>query len=213
MKHVAILDYGLGNIYGIQKACNQSNIKTIITNDKKKILRAEGLILPGVGAFKTAMNRLNELELTESIKSFKKTGKNIVGICLGMQLLTEKSYEQGETQGLGFVKGKITSIKKDIKGDYKIIALNTGWSTVEFQKKFENTNICKNLPKILDFYFVHSFWLKDIDDKYCLSKSRFMDEEYCSSFKKENIIGFQFHPENSGYSGLTLLKNSFSYIL
>ena len=85
MKHLAILDYGLGNIYAIQKACNQFNVKTIITNDKKKILSADGLILPGVGAFKTAMNRLNALELTESIKSFKKTGKNIVGICLGMQ--------------------------------------------------------------------------------------------------------------------------------
>ena len=182
-----------------------------ITNNKKKILEARGIILPGVGAFNSAITILNNLEIVDIIKDFVKSGKTLLGLCLGMQLLLEKSFEFGEHLGIGLIPGNITYIGDSFQNNKMVRIPHMGWNTINIKNRKVDDKIFNLLPDKFDVYFAHSFWLKTLNENFILTETVYNNKNFCSGLKKDNIIGFQFHPENSGPVGLQLLKNIFNY--
>lgn len=193
---ISIIDYGCGNLRSAQKAIECVGKDCIITSEKQKIIDSSAIILPGVGAFSDAMKMLNESDLTCTILSEVKKGKPLLGICLGMQMLFDKSYEDGECNGLGLIKGEV--IKLDI--DLKIPHI--GWNEIDLKKttKLFDGVIDKN------FYFVHSYHADKCNNEDIESMC-FYGKSFVSSVNKDNVWGVQFHPEKSGDTGLKLLKN------
>jgi glutamine amidotransferase len=207
-KKVVIIDYGHGNLYSINQVCIHLGYKPIISSDEKEILSADSLILPGVGAFKVAMDELASKDLIEPIKEFVKKGNNMMGVCLGMQLLFETSEEFGINNGLGFIKGDVKKFPSSLNGE-KIRIPQIGWNKIFEDKnitKWENTPL-KEINEEDYMYFIHSYYAKPSDAKDVLSFSNYQDIKYCTSVQKENIFGFQFHPEKSAEKGITIYKN------
>jgi len=212
IKNIGIINFGAGNLYAIKNACHKIGLKTKIVNEN--LDNYDALIIPGVGAFKTAIENIKLKNYYDKINEFKKTGKLILGICLGMQLLASKSFEDGENDGFCFVDANVSSVKDDLsyinnKND-KIITPITGWNSVFFNtnnKDFKFSKIDNFNSE--NFYFIHSYWIKNINKKYLLGTAYFMNHNYCACFKKENVIGTQFHPERSGNKGLNLLEDIF----
>jgi glutamine amidotransferase len=204
-KKVGIIDYGAGNLFAIFNACLNIDFKPqIISSTKQNFDEFSILILPGVGSFETAMKSILDLGFYEKIVNFKKSGKLLLGICLGMQLLTTKSYEGKETSGFNFVQSTVTSVSDDLKNIYFTPRVPiTGWNSVYFNKRKENLFLDFNST---DFYFIHSFWIRDVNEKYIIGNSYFMNNKYCAFFKQENVIGIQFHPERSRKKGISFLK-------
>lgn len=196
---LVIIDYGIGNIKSIYSALSYFNIKISISNDEDEILSAKGIILPGVGAFKSGMKNLLELNLDLTLKKYFKTNKPILGICLGMQLLFESSEEFGFCEGLGLIEGKVQKLKNEKKLPH------IAWS--EIKKNNSENTILEGINNNSDFYFVHSFvsYPKNINEM--IASSNYYNQEFCSVVKKGNIYGCQFHPEKSGSKGLKLLEN------
>lgn len=200
-KDIKILDYGVGNLSSIYQAFEKFDVKVSYAKNSKDIMKSDQLILPGVGAFSSAMSKLENLDLVEPIKKFANSGKNILGICLGMQILFEKSYEFGEHQGLALIEGNVEKIK--YQNGYKIP--NISWSALNIN--CEDHKIFKNINNDDAFYFVHSFTAKPKNNEKNLATCTFGDQNLCAIAGYENIIGTQFHPEKSGKKGLNLIKN------
>lgn len=197
---IAIVDYGCGNLYSLQCSLNFLNLESVITSDPEIIKKADRIILPGVGAFGDAVDLLSKSGLDEVVKAEAKKGKYILGICLGMQLLFDKSYEYGEHKGLGLVKGEVCPLSDDIKGDLKIPHM--GWNSLSV--KDINDPIFKYTKNGDYVYFVHSFYAKNCD-KALLATSDY-EVSVPALVKNGNVYGAQFHPEKSGDVGLNLLK-------
>lgn len=207
-KKVVIIDYGHGNLYSINQVCIHLGYKPIISSDEKEILSADSLILPGVGAFKVAMDELANKDLIEPIKEFVKKGNNMMGVCLGMQLLFESSEEFGINKGLGLINGNVKKFPSSLNGK-KIRIPQIGWNKIFEDKsinKWENTPL-KEITEEDYMYFIHSYYANPSDAKDVLSFSNYQDIKYCTSVHKENIFGFQFHPEKSAEKGITIYKN------
>jgi glutamine amidotransferase len=205
-RKVAIIDCGIGNLFSVKKACEYVGLDSIITSDKNDILNSDAIILPGVGAFGNAMKNLQNKDIIETIKQFSKSGKYIMGVCLGMQLLMDYSEEFGKQNGLGLIKGGCK--KFDFCNNVKVPQIS--WNKVFSPNK--DGNFCGDSPlsKINNgtyMYFVHSFYVEPLDNNNILSKTCYNNFEYCSSVRKDNIFGFQFHPEKSGRNGLLLYDN------
>ena len=205
---ITIIDYGLGNLSSIKNMLSYLGIKSLISSNKIEIEKASKLILPGVGAFDTGMKNLSDLGLISIIKEkVLKEKTPILGICLGAQLLLEKS-DEGTKNGLGFINGKVSSFGVSLKKEQIILPIpNMGWRDVEFSK--DNTLSFKTSPP--KFYFIHSFYFELEDKKYVWNKSNY-GFEFCSGFKKGNILGVQFHPEKSHQYGMQLLKYFIDYV-
>ncbi len=194
---IAIIDYGAGNIFSVQNALDSINAEYILTNDENIIRKADGIILPGVGAFKAAMDKLNSSGLVPVILEQAKQ-KPFLGICLGMQMLFEKSYEFGECEGLGLLKGYVDLIEEE-----DLIVPHMGWNKLEIS---QNCRLLDNIGENPYVYFVHSYKAFCDDDvlyAYC---------EYGSSVPAlvsdgKFVFGAQFHPEKSGNTGLKILSN------
>ena len=203
---IAIIDYEMSNLFSVQAACEKVGLSSIITSDKSQILDAKVAILPGVGAFAEAMKYLKNKKLDDAIFQFIDTGKPFIGICLGLQLLFEKSEEFGETNGLGIVKGEVKKFQLDYNKSIKYPVPQIGWNKITKNKtSWEDSLFCNN--KNNDFmYFVHSYYVKPEDPSIILSTTKYGNIEYCSSIKQNNIIAFQFHPEKSGVVGLNIYK-------
>lgn len=201
-----IIDYGLGNIMSLSRALEHVGSNVIISNNIKKINEASHIILLGVGAYKEGMRLLREKNLDELIYTALEKKKNFLGICLGMQLLLNKSYENGENKGLGVIDGEVKPIKS-YKDKFKIKSPNIGWYNLEKVSQKKNFNIFQNIKDTDNFYFVHSFYcdVKKNSEKIFLIK--YANKRIPAIISKDNIFGFQFHPEKSGESGLKLLKN------
>ena len=195
---VAIVDYEMGNIKSIENAINyigDFNIK--ITADGDSILQADIIILPGVGAFPDAMQKLKERNLVAVLNEAVITNKTpTLGICLGMQLLFEESDEFVVTKGMGLIKGNVENFSKK-----KFKVPHIGWEKI---KKTRNTNLLNNNDY---YYFVHSFFCRPKNKKTILSLTNYQGFNYCSSIHIDNIFATQFHPEKSGKSGLKILSN------
>lgn len=196
---VAIIDYGVGNLFSLLCSFSAIGEKAVATADQEIIKNADRIILPGVGAFSDAARKLRESGTYELIKDEAKKGKPLLGICLGMQLLFEKSYEYGEHEGLGLIKGSVKPISEFIPEGLKIPHI--GWNGLIFKKE---TPIFKYIKNGDHVYFVHSYHACECDDATTAVT------EYggylTASVQSENVFGTQFHPEKSGDTGLKILK-------
>ncbi len=196
---IAIIDYGVGNLFSLSSSFKAIGVETVITGDADVIKKADKLILPGVGAFGDAAKKLSDCGLDKLIIEEAKNGKPLLGICLGMQLLFEKSYEYGEHRGLGLIKGQVVPMKGAIPSKLKIPHI--GWNALKFKAesplfKFINDGDC--------VYFVHSFYAENCDDSLIATAE--YGKELTAAVADKNIFGCQFHPEKSGNVGLNILK-------
>jgi len=202
---IVIIDYGIGNIQSIFNALNQcSSIDIEITSDNERILNADGIILPGVGAFKKAMAELEKRNLVKTIQKFTQMKKPLLGICLGMQLLFESSEEFGKTEGLKILQGNVIKFPSTLTEKLPHISWNEiNPSNVDW----ETSRLFSNLPHKNCFYFVHSYICKPENNEIILSTTEYGEINFCSAVKKDNIYGCQFHPEKSAQFGLAIMKN------
>ena len=197
---IAIVDYGVGNLFSLVSSFSAIGESAVATGDKSVIEKADKIILPGVGAFGDAAEKLFSSGLAEVVIEQVKKGKPLLGICLGMQLLFDKSYEYGEHKGLSLVKGEIRPIKEVIPNDYKIPHI--GWNALKF--KGEKSPIFKYLKDGDFVYFVHSFYGADCSDSVIATAE--YGAELTAAVQNEKVYGCQFHPEKSGDVGLKILK-------
>lgn len=195
---VAIIDYGAGNLQSVKKALDYIGAESVITSDAKIIESSSHVILPGVGSFEDAVNSINSSGLREVIiKSAKE--KHFLGICLGLQLLFERSEESPNAEGLGILKGGVVKIPSD-KG---LKVPHIGWNSIDV---LNDEGIFKDIPQSSYFYFVHSYYIKCYDKDVVSAMTQYGVPIECA-VKKGNLSAVQFHPEKSGEVGLQLLKN------
>jgi len=202
MKNIVIIDYGMGNLHSISSAVRKLGYKSKISSSEDEIIKSSHIILPGVGEFREAMHNLKFRALDKLIINISKNPKTkILGICLGMQILCKSSEEGGiKTPGLGLIKTDV--IKLEESDDYKLPHI--GFNEVCFPKN----SIFRNKEHLIkDFYFVHSFCLKDTikDNNASIGHSEYKNR-FISFYKKDNLFATQFHPEKSQTNGLTFLK-------
>ena len=197
-----IIDYGVGNLFSLNSSLACIGQSSKVSGDPQVIASADRIILPGVGAFGDAAGKLREKGLDSLILRLAEQGKPLLGICLGMQLLFDKSYEFGETDGLGLIPGQVKSIEPAIPKDYKIPHI--GWNTLHLTEKGRSSPIYKYTGEGDFVYFVHSFAAMDCEDS--LTAQAEYGAMLTASVERENVFGVQFHPEKSGETGLKILK-------
>ncbi len=200
---IAIIDYGVGNIFSLQSSLKYIGVEAILTADKKIIEKSDKIILPGVGAFGDAAEKLKISGMWDIVKKeVSEKNKPLFGICLGMQMLLEKSFEYGEHEGLGFIKGSVVSMEGVIPKNYKIPHI--GWNSLQFPKDKEKSKIYKYINENDFVYFVHSYFGTDCESS--VSATTNYGADLTASVEFENVYGTQFHPEKSGDTGLKILK-------
>lgn len=196
---VAVVDYGVGNLFSLCCSLEAIGVEPCVTNDPDTLRRADKIILPGVGAFEDAARKLHESGLDEIIISLVSQGKPILGICLGMQMLFEESYEYGSYKGLGLLKGKIEPLRGFVPDGLKIPQM--GWNALIIKK---DNPLFKYISPGDCVYFVHSYYANATDDSVIATTE--YGVEVTAAVSKGNIFGCQFHPEKSGEVGLKILK-------
>ena len=196
---IAIIDYGVGNLFSLRSSLNKIGADTVVTADPAAIARADKLILPGVGAFADAAKKLRDSGLDAVIKAEAAAGKPIMGICLGMQMLFEKSYEYGEHEGLGLLKGAVVPMDGSIPAGLKIPHI--GWNALKFEK---DSKLFKYIKEGDCVYFVHSFYASGCEDSLIATAE--YGKYLTAAVARDNVMGCQFHPEKSGDVGLNILR-------
>ena len=196
---IAIIDYGVGNLFSLRSSLNKIGADTVVTADPAVIAKADKLILPGVGAFADAAKKLRDSGLDKVIKAEAAAGKPIMGICLGMQMLFEKSYEYGEHEGLGLLKGSVVPMEGSIPANLKIPHI--GWNALKFEKE---SKLFKYIKEGDCVYFVHSFYASGCEDSLIATAE--YGKDLTAAVAKDNVMGCQFHPEKSGDVGLNILR-------
>ena len=196
---IAIVDYGVGNLFSLRCSLNAIGADVVVTGDADLIKQADRVILPGVGAFRDAAAKLRETGLDKVIVDLAMGGKPLLGICLGMQMLFQKSYEFGEYEGLGLIEGSVRPIADVIPPDLKIPQI--GWNALNFKKESDLFRKIKNGDYV---YFVHSFYAADCDDAVIATCE--YGAPLTAAVQKGNVYGCQFHPEKSGDVGLAILR-------
>lgn len=200
---IAIIDYGVGNLFSLKASLNFIGAETKVTGDREEIKRADRIILPGVGAFEDAMAKLDASGLAEAVKEEASSGKPLLGICLGMQLLFDESMEYGRHKGLGLIKGRVCSIDEEFReqGIDGLKVPHIGWNALSFR---EGEPLFSNTEQGDCVYYVHSFYAADCDE------STIATSEYgitvTGAVRSGNVYGTQFHPEKSGDVGLGILR-------
>lgn len=197
---IAIIDYGVGNLFSLTCSFKSIGADICVTSDPEEIARAERIILPGVGAFEDAAKKLRDSGLDKVIKEECAKGKPLLGICLGMQMLFERSYEYGEHEGLGLIKGNIRPISDVIPKGLKIPHI--GWNALSFGEKKDG--LFKYLNDGDFVYFVHSYYGADCDDSVIATAE--YGVPLTAAVRKDNVCGVQFHPEKSEKVGLAILR-------
>lgn len=196
---IAIIDYDAGNIKSVEKAFQFLGAEVCVTRDRHAIETADGVVLPGVGAFGDAMGKLHQYGLVDTIRSVIDRGKPFLGICLGMQLLFERSDENEGVAGLGVLEGEILRIPET--GGLKVPHI--GWNAISFPNK---SRLFEGIPENSYVYFVHSYYLKAKDEHIVAAKTQYGVQIH-AAVEKENVFACQFHPEKSSEIGLGILKN------
>ncbi len=196
---VAVIDYGVGNLFSLRCSLEKLGADVVVTGDRAVIESADRVILPGVGAFRDARRKLRDTGLDKVVCALAAQGKPMLGICLGMQLLFEKSYEFGEYDGLGLLRGSVRPLQGVVPADYKIPQI--GWNALRFRRE---SSLFRHIKDGDYVYFVHSYYAADCAD------SLIADCDYgvpvTAAVQKENVFGCQFHPEKSGDVGLAILR-------
>ena len=204
---IGIVDYHMGNLASVINAFAKIGTQTQVESDPGRLSGYDKLILPGVGAFGDAMEHLKKNGMDEAIREYAASGKPLLGICLGMQLLFESSEEFGEHEGLGLIPGKVVAFDEE-RFDRPLKVPHMGWNEL-FQVKSEErrvkSELFNNLPEEFYLYFVHSFHAQ-CDDRYAIGKT-FYGYEFISAVQNENIYGIQPHPEKSHKNGLKIIEN------
>mgnify|MGYP004575526515 CR=1 FL=1 len=196
---IAIIDYDAGNLRSVEKALQYLGKETIVTRDLEQIRKADKVILPGVGAFGDAMEKLQEYHLDTLIREIADSGKPLLGICLGLQLLFDESEESPGVKGLGILKGKI----KRIPGQEGLKVPHIGWNSLNLE---HNGRLFQNIPENSYVYFVHSYYLEAQDPEIVKASTEYGVHIH-ASVEKNNLFACQFHPEKSSIAGLQILKN------
>lgn len=197
---IAIIDYGVGNLFSLRCSLEKIGADVTVTSDPDCLRQADKLLLPGVGAFEDAARKLRSNGLDQVVKDEAIKGKPLLGICLGMQMLFEKSYEYGEHEGLGLLKGQVIGMEGTIPEGLQIPHI--GWNALHFRQ-----NDCPLFANIREndcVYFVHSYYAVGCEDS--LAATAEYGNEITAAVAKDNILGCQFHPEKSGAVGLGILK-------
>ncbi len=199
---IAIVDYGVGNIFSLYSSFKYIGAEVVLTSDPDEIKKADKIILPGVGAFADAAKKLRESGLSDVVVDEVKKGKPLLGICLGMQMLFERSFEYGEHEGLGLIKGDIVSMEGVVPVNYKIPHI--GWNGLHFPKDKEKSSIFKYINEEDCVYFVHSFFGANCESSVIATTE--YGAELTAAVADKNVYGVQFHPEKSGEVGMKILK-------
>lgn len=215
-KKIAVIDYGLGNLFSVERAFRYIGAEVKITSEAKDIQNADYLVLPGVGAFGDGMKGLIEKNLIEPITEFVNGGRPFLGICLGMQLLMTSSEEFGEHQGLNLVSGRVIRLTE---GNERVKVPHVGWNSLmlpehiqshkqheEITNNFWDNTLLKGINPGMFVYFVHSYMVVPDDTLNILAETKYGDNVFCSVLRKRNIFACQFHPERSGKVGLEIYK-------
>ena len=203
MGAIAIIDYGVGNLFSLSSSLNYLGLNNTITSDAEVIADAERIILPGVGAFGDAMDKLRATGLIPTLDIQVKSGKPLLGICLGMQLLLERSIEYGEHEGLGYIKGNVCPLNKDFENlDIHLKVPHMGWNDLNIITPAYP--LMRNSQQGDYVYFVHSFYAKDCEDAVVADVTYGISVPAVVANK--NVCGCQFHPEKSGFVGLEILR-------
>ncbi len=203
--NIVIIDYGIGNVRSIINSFESFGIHPILSREKKVVLNADGVILPGVGAFAHGMGNLHKYSLVKILKEYALTNKPLLGICLGMQMLLDESEEHCITKGLGLISGKVIKLPTQDNKNKKLPHIS--WNELESKKLNWNDTILANIEEKSDMYFVHSYVAEPNNENDILSTTIYSDYSFCSSIKKNNIYGCQFHPEKSAENGLKIIEN------
>lgn len=197
---IAIIDYGVGNLFSLESSFAYIGKEAILTSDVSEIERADRIILPGVGAFEDASRKLRESGLAEVVCREAKASKPLLGICLGMQMLFERSFEYGEHEGLGLIRGSVKPMKDIIPAELKIPQI--GWNALKFHG--EKSPLFKYINEGDFVYFVHSYYGADCDESLIASTE--YGAQITAAVASGNVYGTQFHPEKSGEVGLSILR-------
>lgn len=198
-----IIDYGSGNTFSVVRAIERLGFNPILTNNPRKIINADRVILPGVGAFGNTSQKLRQTTLNETVAQYTTKERPFLGICVGMQLLFDASEEFGRHNGLGLVEGTVKKIEARFEDKNLRVPL-IGWLPVTL---CEDSKLLRNIPKRNAFYFVHSYAARVASKNYIVGQHKYGSNFYTSAVEKNNIFGVQFHPERSGYFGSLLLEN------
>ena len=209
---IAVVDYHMGNLRSVQKGLEKVGCKAVVTSSPQKILDAQAVVLPGVGAFQDCMKNLERLGLIESIHTCLRTGKPFLGICLGTQVLFSEGEEFGIHPGLGIIQGRVRRFPEHMTGDprkasgsapVRLKVPHMGWNTVTHKK---DSPLLRGIEDNSYFYFVHSYYVEPEDNAWIVAITSY-GIEFASIVGKDNIIACQFHPEKSQSLGLRVLKN------
>ncbi len=196
---IAIIDYDAGNLRSVEKALEYIGENPVITRDKNEIMKADRVILPGVGAFGDALGKLRQYDLESVIHNVAQSGTPLLGICMGLQALFDSSDETKGVKGLSVLSGDILAIPDD--GEHKIPHM--GWNSLNFPKK---SRLFEGIPEGSYVYFVHSYYLKAADEGIVAATTEYVSHIH-AAVEKDNVFACQFHPEKSGDIGLEILKN------
>ena len=198
---IGLIDYNMGNLRSVVNAFEKLGVPVEIVKKAGELEKFDKIILPGVGAFKDAMESLNKEGMSNAVRAFAASKKPLLGICLGMQLLFENSVEFGKSEGLGLIEGEIVKFDTS-RFQNRLKVPHMGWNELVIQKE---SPLFKGMPNSFYLYFVHSFHAQ-CDDQYVIGKTMY-GYEFPSAVQKENVFGFQPHPEKSHDNGLAILKN------
>lgn len=204
MKKIGIVDFGLGNLFSVQHALTKVGGNTQLVSSPKEIAEMDALVLPGVGAFGEAMEQLQERNLVQSLREWTKEGKPLLGVCLGLQLLMERSEEFGDHEGLGIISGKVRKFPSSLNGK-SIRVPQMGWNNIQYSQPHHPA--LEGLDSKSEMYFVHSYYV-ELSDKHAeLTWTEYEGIRYTSSIAVSNVWAFQFHPEKSAHGGIRIYQN------
>lgn len=196
---IAIIDYGMGNLRSVQKAFEHIGADTKITQDPKEVIKADKVVLPGVGAFKVAIEKLESLRLVSVLREVLNDGKPYLGLCLGLHLLFDKSSEGGKINGLGVFSG-------EVKRFDKLKVPHMGWNQIKLKAGNSKCPLFEGIQNNSFMYFCHSYYVAPKDSEIIAASTDYGDD-FVSAICKDNIMGVQFHPEKSQEMGIKILKN------
>ncbi|HJJ54591.1 MAG TPA: imidazole glycerol phosphate synthase subunit HisH [Methanocorpusculum sp.] len=199
---LAVVDYGVGNLFSLKSSLRAVNVDAVVASDETALARADGIILPGVGAFADAAEKLQISGMAEAVQDQVEEGKPLMGICLGMQLLFERSLEYGEHAGLGLLKGTVRPLAGYVPETYKIPQI--GWNYLTMTERGNASSLFQDIHEGSYVYFVHSYYAADCDESV-LAYTEY-GAPVTAAVGMDNVYGCQFHPEKSGDTGLRILK-------